>query len=444
MPDYVMAPHHALMAERIQYHMEAENGRLSIGVPPRHGKSELASVRAAAWHIGRWPGRKIIHCSYASSLSNSFSKAVRGLVRDSLAFRRIFPGIELDPERQRIDDWRTKAGGGFRSLGVGGGVTGHGADLLIIDDPHKEGDADSLETLDQVYEWYATAARTRLSPGASIIFLMTRWHPLDLAGRLLSAEDGDEWESIVLAALAVEGDALGRSPGEALWPERYDREALMRVKALDDRFFQALYQNNPTGTDDIMFKASDFLSAEGQPSGDVFWTFDLATAASEDADYSVMARWSWDGKLLTLWEVRRVRWAWPRLRDEIEAMYDSSTMVTFVFPKELLELLMLQELRATHGGGRFRTVSMRGDKRQKASPFARMVANGEVAVNRESEAVRQWISEVCVFPQGRHDDCVDSASVAAHHIGRSGRLTVSIRRPVAERRDALNGSSQRV
>ena len=308
-----MAPHHELMMTEIQRRTGQGDGRLYIGMPPRHGKSELASVRLGAWYLGNNPDKQVIHCSYAAELSNAFSRQVRMLVRDDSRFRSVFPAFGLDPERQRIDDWKTNRGGGFKSLGVGGGVTGHGADLLIIDDPHKEGDAESLVTLDRIYTWYSTAARTRLSPGASIIFLMTRWHPLDLAGRLLSLTDGDTWDQIVLPALAEKDDILGRSEGEALWPERYSREALLRIKNLDDRYFQALFQNNPLGADDVMFRKSDVLWSDGYGTyGEQFYTVDLASSVKETADYTVLAFWNWRDDDLTLCWSYRARESWRK------------------------------------------------------------------------------------------------------------------------------------
>ena len=432
MPEYIMAPHHELMIEKIQEHVERPNGRLNISMPPRHGKSQLCSIFLPAWVLGNDPSTEIIHTSYAAELSNAFSRQVRSLVRDDLQYRQIFPTLILDPDRSRLNDWRVVGGGGFRSLGVGGGVTGHGADLLIIDDPHKEGDAASLLTLDNVYTWYATAARTRLSPGASIIFLMTRWHPLDLAGRLLDAEGGDQWESIVLPALAGENDPLGRSEGEALWPERFSREELLKLKALDDSYFQALYQNNPLGSDEVMFLDA-FIPGklpfwhEGDSGVRKFWTFDLATSAKETADYSVMARWAWRSGIFYLRDVVRIREAFPAVRARIVDIYHRYPDHRLVFPKEVLELLMLKELRHDLGASsRFAEVPLNGDKIQKAGLFAHLVNNKRFVVNPDCPVCKYWISEVLLFPHARFDDCVDTASVATHYIGIQNTFSISV------------------
>lgn len=422
MPEYQMAAHHRLMIREIESAIDEPDGRLYIGCPPRHGKSELVSVRLAAWHIGSFPSKQVVLISYGAELANEFSRRVRALVRDSSRFRNVFPGVMLDPERQKLSDWKTTAGGGLKSIGVQGGLTGHGADLMIIDDPHKEGDAESLLTLDAVYNWYTTAARTRLSPGASIIFVMTRWHLLDLAGRLLRAETGDQWKEIVLPAIAESIDPLGRTEGEALWPARFSRKALLRVKALDDRFFQALYQNNPRGASDVMFKEDDFqiYPWSWMPLDQWtkrFWTFDLATSKSENADYTVIARWALNERDngLILMQSWRIREEWPQIRDRIVNISWRHQQENLVFPNDLLELLIMKEVRKDCGSARVKTVNMKGDKVQKARAVAVLVENKRFYMSREG-ANMEFIKEMCEFPMGRHDDCVDAAALAAHYI----------------------------
>lgn len=433
-PDYIFAPHHLLMIEQIAEHALIDNGRLFIGMPPRHGKSELCSVRLPAWYLGNHPDHEVIHVSHSAELSNVFSRQVRNLVR-SPRFRELFPGFNLSTERKSVNEWKTTAGGGFKSLGVGGGVTGHGCDLLILDDPHKEGDAESLAVMDRVYDWYATAARTRLSPGASIIFLMTRWHPLDLAGRLLEGGDdnSDDWHQLVLPAIAGEDDLLGRAPGEALWPERFDIEALERIKQLDDRHFQALFQNNPRGADDVMFDVGKVLEISGEEyprlmQEDCFWTFDVASTIQESSDYTVMARWFYDGETLHLLYSERIRATFPAVRDRIIALYELYPADLFVFPADILELLMMQELRHSLASARIHSVSMQGDKVQKATPVATLLNNGRFAAYYEGGDNRLWLAELANFPFGRYDDCVDTASLAVHHLGIGREIMVLINR----------------
>ncbi len=430
-PDFLFAPHHELIIQHVQDVLDGKRKRLYIGMPPRHGKSEIGSVRLPAFYLGLNPDKQIIHISYSADLSNDFSRQVRSLVRDSVLYRRLFPTLQLDPERQKLNDWKTTQGGGFKSIGVQGGVTGHGADLMIIDDPHKEGDADSLKTLDDVYNWYATAARTRLAPQAPVVFIMTRWHRLDLIGQLLELSrtdaTADKWDELVLPAIAEEGDILGRKVGEALWAERFDEQALHAIRSLDERYFQALFQNNPRGADSALFNADDFKlfdNLDMDMSG-AFWTFDLATSTKDTADYTVFARWKYDGDNLYCFNVTRVRSEFPELAQTILKLMDVYKHDVFCFPRHTVELLMMQQLSREGDGTRVMSVAQHGDKLERAYVLARMVRSGKVYVQKSGD-YEHFISEHGNFPQARHDDCVDCSSIATHYIGLPAQFSASI------------------
>ena len=422
MPSYEFSAHHFMMIDEIEAAIAAKDGRLYIGMPPRHGKSETGTIRTICWHVGRYPAKQVMLLCHSQDLANEFSRRIREIVRDDPRFRDLFPAVALHPERARINDWKTTAGGGLKAVGVGGGITGHGADLTIIDDPHKEGDAESMFTLDQVFDWYATAARTRLAPGASVIFIMTRWHLLDLAGRLLelqrTQEYADKWREVVLPALAGPDDLLGRAEGEALWPDRFSRESLLALKALDDRHFQALYQNNPRGADDVMFDIEKVKWIERAPAGPRFWTCDFATSKSETSDYTVLARWASSGKRLYLLQSHRFRANYSEVRRRLRDIAGRDRVEKIVFPKDLLELLMFQDLRSEIGGANLTTVAMKGDKVQKAQHPATLVNNKRLSVVRDTGSDNDYfVRELGEFPMGRYDDCVDAMSVAAHYIG---------------------------
>lgn len=399
------------MAE-IQAATEATDGRLYIAIPPRHGKSELVSVRLPAWYLGKNPAARVIHASYTSDLSNEFSRQVRALVRDDARYRAIFPEMQLDSERKRITDFRTTAGGSFRSVGVGSGITGHGADLLIIDDPHKEGDAESLAVLDGVYNWYVSAARTRLAPGASIVFIMTRWHQLDLAGRLLSLRDSDHWKAITLPALAGADDLLGRLPGAALWPEQYSVAALERIRGHDGQRFEALYQNDPRGVSALAMEYDDFRLGAIPDIGIAFMTVDLAVSEREEADYTVIARWLWHAGDVHLLDYARFRAQFPVARERILAWAERYADDRLYFPEDPLERPMMQLLRRDLGRHRLQGHKIKGDKREKAAPLAVLVADGRFYTHAEGGRDNDFINELCQFPQGRFDDCVDAAALA--------------------------------
>jgi hypothetical protein len=426
-PGFQVAPHHELIASKLEDILAGKTKRLIISMPPRHGKSLMASELFPALWLARNPDKQIIHVSYASMLSNDFSRKVRAMIRDNAAYRELFPHMTLDPERARIDDWKLTIGGGFKSIGVQGGVTGHGADLLIIDDPVKEGDEHSMVTLDAIWEWYLSAARTRMHPHGVILVIMTRWHPLDLVGRLLELAGreaaADQWEHLVLPALALEDDLLGRSPGEALWPERVSREDLLAIKSLSERYFEALYQQNPSVSGSVMFREGDFAREMTDWSSRAAWCFDLASTEKSRSDYNVIGRWSRDeGQKLRLEYVERFRAEWPEVRRRILQLAALHGDDVFVFPKHVLELLAIQTLRDDFPGVLVGEVTLPNDRVERAMPYAALVESGRAVVCPGADG-DYFVWEHAHFPDAvRHDDCVAMSSVATHWFGFNRRF----------------------
>jgi phage terminase large subunit-like protein len=373
---------------------------------------------------------------------------VRAIVRDDPVYRELFPSVALDPERQRLDDWKTTAGGGFKSLGVEGGVSGHGAHGLILDDPHKEGDQDSPTTLENIFTWYTTAARTRLHPGGWILFVMTRWHPLDLAGRLLAAmsdPEADQWESLVLPALAKAGDPLGRKVGEPLWPERYDVPALRALRAYSERQFEGLFQQNPRGSETQLFDVSDFqLYSSDVNREDVgAWIFDLAITDKERSDYTCWARVCCRGVQLWFEHMGRFREEWPAIKARVVALIDANPNDAFVFDKRLAEIMAVQEFKRLRPNASIHMIHMAGDKSAKAKPFSDRVKAKDVFVSL-GDFGDYFVREHVLFPDGPHDDFVDVSSLACHFYGLHSRFDVLVSRlaedvPVTdERREVVS------
>lgn len=219
--------------------------RLMIFMPPRSGKSEAVTVRFPAWFIERDPTMRFIIAAYNVSLASKFSRKTQKIVKSR--------GLTLD--REAVDDWSTTAEGGVRAVGVGSGVTGHGADGIMIDDPIKSREeAYSATYRERTWEWFKDDLFTRLEPDGFIILTLTRWHYDDLAGRILASDEGKNWAVIKLPALAEEGDPLGREEGEALCPDRFDEGALLAIKAVTGGDFESLYQQNPTAAQGVIFK----------------------------------------------------------------------------------------------------------------------------------------------------------------------------------------------
>ena len=227
-PGFIHGQHHAVMAKKFEEIASGKIKRLIINMPPRHTKSEFASFLLPAWYLGKFPNRKIIQCSNTSELAVGFGRKVRNLV-DGDTYAKVFPNVSLRHDSKAAGRWATNANGDYFAIGVGGTVTGKGADLLIIDDPHSEQEAalasGNPEVYDKVFEWYESGPRQRLQPGGAIVIVMTRWGKRDLTGRVLQSmveRDGDEWEIISLPAI--------KKNEKPLWPEFWSYEELVKLR----------------------------------------------------------------------------------------------------------------------------------------------------------------------------------------------------------------------
>jgi len=248
--------HLAYVRRALRRVTDGESKRLILELPPRHGKSEMVTIRYPVWRMLRDPGLRIAVGSYSQTLANRFSRRARKIATRA--------GVDISTERHAADEWETEQGGVFRAVGVGGGITGQGADLIVVDDPVKNRkEAQSKAFRDGVWDWWTNDMYTRLEPGGSAIVIMTRWHSDDIIGRILASDDGPSWERVRLPALAEPGDPLGRSDGAALCPDRYTRDALLAIQRVLGRDFQALYQQRPQPREGGMFKYAD-LMAEGR------------------------------------------------------------------------------------------------------------------------------------------------------------------------------------
>jgi predicted phage terminase large subunit-like protein len=244
---------------------EVEAGRykrLQISMPPRHGKTKLASHMFAAWYVGRNPEKSIIVATYSEKFAWDHGRAVRGLIEHPL-FTQVFPNVRLKQGSASQDRLETEQGGILFFLGRGSGATGRGADVILIDDPTKDRkEADSPTIREDLWKWYTQVLQTRLMTKAgAIVVIQTRWHDDDLIGRLTdpanpcySQAEALKWRVIDMPAIARDGDVLGRKPGEALWPERFDLDYLDTIRTTDVRGFQALYQGRPTAEEGSFFK----------------------------------------------------------------------------------------------------------------------------------------------------------------------------------------------
>lgn len=221
--------------------------RVIIELPPRHGKTEKATIRQTSYRLELRPSLRVIIAAYNAKFAQKLSRKIRRIVRGR---------VELSDDRNAAEDWETAEGGGVRALGAGEGTAGLPADLLLIDDPIKNRkQANSKAFRDSLWEWITEDLLTRLEPNAAVVLTMTRRHEDDPVGRILASEEANDWTVIKLPALAEENDPLGRRPGEALCPDRYDEEALKKIRRGNERMFASLYQQRPAPAGGLVFKS---------------------------------------------------------------------------------------------------------------------------------------------------------------------------------------------
>jgi predicted phage terminase large subunit-like protein len=388
--------------------------RVMLFLPPRHGKSEQVTVRYPVWRMMREPTMNVIVAAYNQSLAESFSRKSRSLAREYLS---------LNDDRKAANEWMTDEGGTFRAVGVGGGVTGRGSSLLLLDDPVKSREeANSAAYRDRVWNWYRDDLYTRLEPDAQMIVIQTRWHENDLAGRILESEDAASWHVVNLPALAEDDDALGRKPGAALWPERFDEDDLERIRTvLGTPSFTALYQQRPTALEGGMFKRDWFEMVNIAPRAANRVRYWDKAATLDDGDYTCGVLMARDGAG-TFYVEDVVRGRWSTLeRERIirqTAEMDKATYTGFGG----VAIWMEQEpgsggkesaeatVRALAGHSVY-AERVQGDKATRAEPLAAQceARNVKLVAGPWNAA---YLDELTMFPNGRHDDQVDATTGA--------------------------------
>ena len=400
---------------------QRESPRLMLFMPPRHGKSTLASIAFPAWHLGRNPEHEFISCSYSGSLAMSFSRKVRHQLREP-NYKNVFSDASLDPTSQSVESWLTTKGGGYVAAGVGGGITGKGAHVLVIDDPVKNReDAESEYSRDSVWDWYTSTAYTRLAPGGGILVILTRWHDDDLAGRLLAAaaDGADDWEVVKYPAIA-EQDEEFREEGEALHPERYDVSSLSKIqKAIGPRDWSALYQQNPVADEGDYFNR-DMINYYDEADLDYtrlryYCAWDLAIGQRERNDYSVGLVVAVD-EYDKLYVVDCVRGKWDgfELVERILDLYETWRPGVVGIEKGHIEMALgpflekrVRERRLNEAY--FRDLKTgRRDKEARARAIQGRMQQGMVYFPKEPLWVGPLIAELLRFPNGVHDDQVDA------------------------------------
>lgn len=392
--------------------------RLALMVPVRHGKSELATVRHAAWRLERDPGIRIVIACYSQQLANQFSRKVR---------RIILSRVGVAPGEGSVHDWRAANGSSLRAVGVGGGITGQGFDLLIVDDPVKSrAEAESPRLREKVWEWYIDDLSTRREPGACTLLIQSRWHEDDLIGRVLQSAERDDWTSIRLPALAEPGDPLGRTEGEPLCPERYDRAQLLKIREqMGEYGFNALFQQRPFARQGMMFLRERVEVVAAAPARAVALcrAWDLAASAGRgDFTASVLIGRLADDRFIVLDAQRKQlgsadRDRWIRQTAELDG-----NGVQIRLPQEpgAAGRSLAEHLARLLSGFRVVIERITGSKVVRAEPFASQWNAGNVLLLR-GDWNRVFLDELCSFPAGRNDDLVDAAADAFSQVAKVGK-----------------------
>jgi predicted phage terminase large subunit-like protein len=431
-PTFIAGRHHAKMAEAFERVAKGECKRLIINMPPRHTKSEFASYLLPAWFLGKFPNKKIIQTSHTAELAVGFGRKVRNLV-DQEVYANVFPGVGLQADSKAAGRWATNKGGDYFAIGVGGAVTGKGADLLIIDDPHSEQEAAlaeiNPEIYDKTYEWYTSGPRQRLQPGGAIVIVMTRWSKKDLTARVLKAEaarGGDEWEVIEFPAILPSGNPL--------WPEFWSEKELFALREeLPNSKWMAQYQQNPTSDATAIIKREWWQEwdKESPPHCEfVLMAWDTAFEKSQRADYSALTTWGvfyqpdetgvMQANIILL-NAFRERMEFPRLKQVAIEQYQDWEPDSIIIEKKASGAPLIYEMRAMGIPVQEFTPTKGNDKISRLNAVSDIFASGRVWAPNTHWA-EEVIDEVASFPSGDHDDYVDSTSLALMRFRKGGYI----------------------
>jgi predicted phage terminase large subunit-like protein len=414
---YERPQHVDVLCEHLEALERGDIQRLAVSEPPRHSKSLHVSQLLPAWWLGRNPRDRIILASYGAELAEAHSRRARGLVADP---RWPFE-VTLAGDSSAVNRWDTSDGGGVIAAGVLGGLTGHGAHLLVVDDPVKDREAaDSAAIRESTWRWWTETALTRLQPGARVCVTGTRWHADDLLGRILNGPGANEWMVLTLPAIAEADDPLGRAEGEALWPEWFDLTHLETLRGqIGERAWQALYQQTPTPAEGALFKRA-WLDGryDRVPDGlKIVTAVDASFGKSVASDFSAIVTVGIDKRDFYVLHATRGRWDFNGLCRAIEreaAEWNPNGAI--VVEDAAAGQSALQELKRTTGLNVV-PVKPEGSKLARAEAASPAFESGRVFFPSKTSRWRdELIEEVASFPAGKHDDYTDALVYAVRRL----------------------------
>ena len=422
-PEFIEGSHHKIINKKFNDLAEGKIKRLIINMPPRHTKSEFASYLLPAWMIGKKPNLKIIQATHTADLAIDFGRKTKNLV-DEKHYQELFK-TRLQEDSQAAGKWKTEQGGEYFAAGVGGAITGRGADLLIIDDPHKEQDvrADG-KAFDKAMNWYTAGPRQRLQPGGSIVIVMTRWSTKDVTGQLLKAqseEGSDQWEVVELPAILPNG--------KPVWPEYWKVEELLKTKAsIPVSNWLAQYMQQPTAEEGAILKREWWMDWEGQYPPKIEYTvmsMDTAFTKSTTSDYSAITMWGVfntedTGQNIILLNAFKGRFEFPELRRVALEEYQDWRPDMVIIEAKASGLPLTHELRQMDIPVINFTPSKGNDKHTRVNSVAPLFESGKVWAPMHEHFAQEVVEECASFPFGDHDDYVDSTTQAIMRIRQGG------------------------
>jgi predicted phage terminase large subunit-like protein len=434
------APHLLLLQEKLEAIERGELKRLLVSMPPRHGKSELLSIHAPVWFLERNPKREVIAAGYAVSLARKFSRKARKLAERM--------GVGLNPKVAQASEWETADGGRMYAVGVGGGIAGHGADVLIVDDPVKNvQEASSPLIREKIWDWFISEAMTRLSPTGAAIVIMTRRHEADLIGSLVEGRDAEtgetddpdadqpevdvedeNWEYVRIPAISEgEGDPLGRPEGEALW-KRWPIEALRKIRKRGEWLFAALYQQRPTPRSGGLFqrewfsKYVDAIPAGGDVRFVRYW--DKASSLDKDADFTAGVLMAVRDGVFYVIDVIEKKVTPKGRRDLQRSCAENDPRGTVIWIEHeggSSGADAAEEEAKALAGFPVHWEHPTGPKWSRAESLASQCEAGNLVIVKGGWN-RKFLEQLCQFPNGKHDDMVDAASGACRKLSAKKRI----------------------
>ena len=432
---YQIPKHINLLNEKLQEIAFGDTKRLMVFLPPRHGKSMLVSHYFPAWYLGMFPDKRVILTAYEADFAATWGRRARDVLNE---YGNSVFGIEVNNKSSAANRWDIQGNtGGMVTAGVGGPITGKGADILIIDDPVKNAEEANSQTYrDKTWEWYQSTAYTRLEPNGSIILIMTRWHEDDLAGRILHQIEqgkGEQWEVINLPAIAEDHDILGRNIGEPLWPGRYDLNELERIKYTTGSYWwSALYQQRPQPPEGGLLKRSwiKYYQPNELPQLEelsIYQAWDLAISTKETADYTVCTTIGVSKeKQIYVLDWYRDRIDFPTQVRMVEKLAEKWNPSQIAIESNAYQQALPQQLKKTSMLP-IKEVKRTKDKVTRITSAFVHFENGKIVLPENHPELENFINEYVYFPQGKHDDMLDSVELAIELFNMPRKATPQLR-----------------